>query len=126
VGKSCYALCMTIVLRLSAWFLAAAITFATLGPPQYRPHSSFGQDGEHAFAFVLVGLVFGFAYPQQKLLTAAVSVAMIGALEVLQLWAPGRHARIEDFAVDALAACVGFAFSAGLAFVIDRTRASAP
>jgi len=117
---------MTIVLRLSAWILAATVTFATLGPPQYRPHSNFGQDGEHALAFVLIGLAFGFAYPRQKLLTATVSVAMIGTLEVLQLWAPGRHARIEDFAVDALAACIGFAFSAGLAFVTDRTRATAP
>jgi VanZ family protein len=50
---------------------------------------------------------------------------MIGALEVLQLWAPGRHARIEDFAVDALAACVGFAFVAGLALITKWTRASA-
>jgi VanZ family protein len=117
---------MTIVLRIIAWLLAAAVTFATLGPSQYRPHSNFGQDGEHALAFVLIGLAFGFAYPRQKLLTAAISVGMIGTLEVLQLWAPGRHARIEDFAVDALAACIGFAFSAGLAFVTDRTQASAP
>lgn len=122
----CYALAMTIVLRLSSWLLAAAVTFATLGPPQYRPHSNFGQDGEHALAFVLIGLSFAFAYPRQKLLTATVSVVMIGALEVLQLWAPGRHARIEDFAVDALAACIGFAFAAGLAFVTDTTRASPP
>jgi VanZ family protein len=117
---------MTIVLRTIAWFLAAAVTFATLGPPQYRPHSNFGQDGEHTLAFVLIGLAFGLAYPRQKLLTATISLAMIGVLEVLRLWAPGRHARIEDFAVDALAACIGFAFSAGLAFVTDRTRASAP
>ena len=123
--KSCYALGMTIVLRLFAWVLAAATTFATLGPPQYRPHSNFGQDGEHAFAFVLIGLAFGLAYPRQKPLTATVSVIMIGALEVLQLWAPGRHARIEDFAVDALAACVGFAFVAGLALITNWTRASA-
>jgi VanZ family protein len=93
---------MTIVPRLSAWLLAAAVTFATLGPPQHRPHSNFRQDGEHALAFVLIGLAFGFAYPRQKLLTATVSVVTIGVLEVLQLWSPGRHARIEDFTVDAL------------------------
>ena len=116
---------MTIVPRHSAWLLVTAVTFATPGLPRYRPHFNFGQDGEHALAFVLIGLAFGFAYPRQKLLTATVSVVMIGVLEVLQLWSPGRHARIEDFAVDALAACIGFAFSAGLAFVTDRTRASA-
>ena len=42
---------MTIILRLIAWSLAAAVAFATLGPPGYRPHSSLGQDGEHALAF---------------------------------------------------------------------------
>jgi VanZ family protein len=116
---------MTILLRLTAWILAAAVTFATLGPAQYRPHSDFGQDGEHALAFVLVGLAFGLAYPRQRLLTTGVSILMIGVLELLQLWVPGRHARLEDFAVDALAACVGFAIAAGLTLLSPRRTPSA-
>jgi VanZ family protein len=115
---------MTITLRLAAWLLAAAVVFATLGPPQYRPHSNFGQDGEHALAFVLIGMAFGLAYPRQRLLTAVVSVVMIGALEVLQFWAPGRHARLEDFVVDAFAACVGFAIAAGFTFATTRSRSA--
>ena len=105
---------MTIILRIFAWLLAAAVTFATLGPPRYRPHSNLGQDGEHALAFGLVGLAFGLAYPRHRLLTSAISVVMIGVIEILQLWAPGRHARLEDFVVDALAACAGLAIAAGL------------
>jgi VanZ family protein len=117
---------MTILLRLFAWILAAAVTFATLGPPQYRPHSDFGQDGEHALAFVLVGLAFGLAYPRQRLLAAGISVLMIGALELLQLLVPGRHARLEDFVVDALAACFGFVIAAGLGLLTARQSPSAP
>src|ERR1700688_3639250 len=98
---------MTMMLRLFAWLLAAAVTFATLGPPRFRPHSNFGHDGEHALAFVLLGLAFGRAYTRNRLLTPAIAVVMIGVIEILQLWAPGRHARLEDFVVDALAACVG-------------------
>jgi len=98
---------MTIILRFFAWALATAVAFATLGPAQLRPHSNLGQDGEHAFAFVLLGLAFGLAYTQRRLLTSAITVAGIGGLEILQLWAPGRHARLEDFLVDALAACIG-------------------
>src|ERR1700756_1964467 len=98
---------MTTILRIFAWLLAAAVTFATLGPPRFRPHSYFGQDGEHALAFGLVGLAFGFAYRRNRLLTSAISVVMIGVLEILQIWAPGRHARFADFVVDALAACAG-------------------
>ena len=103
---------MTILLRISAWLLAAAVAFATLGPAQYRPHAAVTHDGEHALAFVLIGLAFGLAYPRQRLLVAAISVPSIGVLELLQLLIPGRHARLEDFAVDALAALTGFAMVA--------------
>src|ERR1700744_2012245 len=99
---------MTIILRLFAWFLAAAITFATLGPPRLRPHSHLGQDGEHALAFVLLGLAFGLAYTGNRLRTIVIMVVLIGALELAQFLVPGRHARLEDFIVDALAACAGF------------------
>ena len=54
--KPCYATAMTIILRLLAWSLAAAIAFATLGPAEQRPHLNLGQNGEHALAFVLLGL----------------------------------------------------------------------
>jgi VanZ family protein len=105
---------MTTLLRLGAWLLAAAVTFATLGPPIYRPHSSFAQNGEHALAFVLVGLAFGLAYPHRPLRTVGIAVVLIGVLEILQIWSPGRHARLEDFVVDAAAACIGFAVAASV------------
>jgi VanZ family protein len=102
---------MTIILRLFAWLLAAAVTFATLGPARLRPQANITHDGEHALAFVLVGLAFAFAYPRQRLLAASVAVILIGVLEFLQLFAPGRHARLGDFLVDALAALAGFALA---------------
>jgi VanZ family protein len=113
---------MTLLLRLIAWLLAAAVTFATLGPPQCRPHADLGHDGEHALAFVLVGLAFGLAYPRQRRQTTAWATLMIGGLELLQLWVPGRHARLEDFLVDALAACAGLAVAAGLDWALQRAR----
>ena len=115
---------MTIALRIFAWLLAAAVTFATLGPPRYRPHSNLGQDGEHALAFMLLGLAFGLAYTRNRPLTAAIVVAMTGVLELLQRWTPGRHARLEDFVVDALAACAGLAVAAALDWAGLRLRQS--
>lgn len=113
---------MTTVLRLVAWGLAAAVTFATLGPARLRPHADLGQNGEHALAFVLVGLAFGLAYRRNRLLTALVAVAMTGMIEVMQFWAPGRHARLSDFVVDALAACAGLAIAAATDWYINRHR----
>jgi VanZ family protein len=102
---------MTIILRLFAWLLAAAVTFATLGPASWRPHADITHDGEHALAFFLLGLAFALAYPRQRILAAGISVMLIGVLELMQLLVPGRHARLEDFIVDALTALVGFAIA---------------
>ena len=124
--KSCYATAMTIILRLFAWGLAAAIAFATLGPAEQRPHSNLGQNGEHALAFVLLGLVFGLAHTRNRLHTAAFVIAYTGLIEILQFVAPGRHARLEDFLVDALAASLGLVAAAALGWMISRTQRSLP
>lgn len=115
---------MSIFARFIAWLLAAAVTFATLGPPSLRPHSDLGQDGEHALAFILVGLAFGLAYRKRRWAVAAVAVVLIGVLELMQFWAPGRHARLEDFLVDAATACAGFALAAAADWAMGRLRAS--
>jgi VanZ family protein len=100
------------------------VTFATLGPPGLRPHSDLGQDGEHALAFILVGLAFGLAYRNHRRAVAAIAVVLIGVLELMQFWAPGRHARLEDFLVDAGTACIGFALAAVADWIVTRIRAS--
>ena len=109
---------MRFVLRIGAWLLAAAVVFATLGPPGYRSHAAITHDGEHALAFVLVGLAFALAYPRQRPWVAALSVVLIGLLELAQLFAPGRHARLEEFLVDALAALAGFALAVVLGWMM--------
>ena len=119
---------MTIVLRLIAWGLAAAIAFATLGPASQRPHlnANVGQNGEHALAFLLLGLAFGLAHPRNRWLTAAVVIGFTGLIEMLQLAVPGRHARMSDFVVGALAASLGVATAAGLDRFRRRDRRSVP
>jgi VanZ family protein len=116
---------MIILLRIIAWLLAAAVTFATLGPATLRPHSEMGQNNEHGLAFILVGLAFGLAYPRRRLAVAAIAVVLIGLLELMQLWAPGRHARLEDFLVDAATACIGFALAAAIYLIVARFRTNA-
>ena len=117
---------MTIILRLFAWGLAAAIAYATLGPATQRPHSNLGQNGEHAFAFVLLGLAFGLAYARASGRTAVLVIVYTGLIEVLQFLAPGRHARLQDFLVDALAASLGLVAATALDWTIRRTQRSLP
>jgi VanZ family protein len=42
----------------------------------------------------------------------------------MQFWAPGRHARLDDFLVDAGTACIGFALAAVADWIMARLRAS--
>ena len=96
--------------------LAPPDRLAACGPRDvcHRPHSDLGQIGEHGLAFILIGLAFGFAHPEQRLRTATVAVVMTGVLEIVQTWMPGRHARLQDFVVDVIATCIGFVIAAGL------------
>jgi VanZ family protein len=117
---------MIILFRLIAYALAAAISYATLGPPDLRPHSNLGQFGEHAFAFGLLGLAFALGYSRHRLPAAVLTALFCGVLELLQLVAPGRHARLNDFLVDALATLGGFAIVSIVDFAITSIRRSSP
>jgi VanZ family protein len=114
------------LLKLAAWGLVAAVAFATIGPPRYRPMTHLGQAAEHAMAFVLLGILFGLAYPRRPWLTALVGIAATGGLELLQFLAPGRHARLGDFIVDASALCIGLAVAAVLRLGVARLRGQRP
>jgi VanZ family protein len=116
--KACYPGSMNTVFRIFAWFLAAATVFVTLAPIRYRPYSGFGKDAEHLMALLLVGLVFGLAYPRHRPIAAGVSIAAIAFVEALQLFVPGRDARLEDFAVKAIASCAGIAIAGLISWAV--------
>jgi len=44
-------------------------------------------------------------------LLAILLVIFLGSIEVAQLFVPGRHARLSDFIIDAIAACMGLAIA---------------
>ena len=107
---------MTTLTQIVAWLLAGAVALAALGPVRYRPRLWITHYGEHALAFILVGLAFALAYPRQRLLVAVILIVLTGLLELVQLLMPGRHARLNDWLVDVLAALIGVALVA----IIDR------
>src|SRR5690242_11406269 len=90
-----------------AWFLAATIVILTVVPPSFRPVTGLPHALEHFAMFALCGGAFGVAYRLGGVLEGAVLVAFAGAIELLQLIVPGRHARLTDFLVDAIASGVG-------------------
>lgn len=96
-----------VVSKALAWTTTAAILILSLVPPSLRPVTGAPHSVEHLAIFALCGLAFGLGYRLAGLVTGLALVIFSGAVELLQLMVPGRHARVSDFVVDAVAICVG-------------------
>jgi VanZ family protein len=94
-----------------AWLLAFAIVVLSLGPPSIRPSTGAAHDLEHLLMFLATGVSFGMGYPHRVWLLAIAQVTFVAAIEVAQIWIPGRHSRMSDFLIDALASCLGVGLS---------------
>ena len=95
------------IFLISGWLLASAITVLSLVPPQYRPVTAAAHNVEHLAIFLSVGIAFGAGYPDRPWAVVIGLASFSGAIEIAQLWVPGRHARLIDFLVDATAALIG-------------------
>jgi VanZ family protein len=97
--------------RIAAWVLMAAIVVLSLVPPTLRPETSAPHSLEHFTIYVATGFAFGLGYKHRHDLLAILLVIFSGSIEIAQLFAPGRHARLSDFIIDAIAACMGLAMA---------------
>lgn len=98
---------VSIVSRIAGWLLAVAIVVLSLVPPALRPETGLPHDVEHFGIFWAMGAAFALGYRKNYIRMVAWLVIFAGSVEIAQLFVPGRHARLSDFIVDALAACVG-------------------
>ena len=92
--------------RICGWIATAVIVILSLVPASLRPVTGAPHEVEHFLIFAITGLFFGIGYrPRPR--SAIGLVLFAGAIELVQLIVPGRHARLSDFIVDALAALFG-------------------
>src|SRR5262245_58506013 len=69
----------------------------SLGPPSIRPVTGAGHGLEHLLMFLATGVAFALGYPRRYWLLAIALLAFAAAIEIAQIWVPGRHARPERF-----------------------------
>jgi VanZ family protein len=103
--------CAIKIARLSAWLLAASIIIVSVVPPWLRPETNLPHHFEHFGVFCATGAAFMFGYSQRALKLAVALVGFAGFIEIVQIFVPGRHARLTDFIVDAAALPVGMAIA---------------
>jgi VanZ family protein len=106
------------IFQTAGWLLASAITVLSLVPPQYRLVTVAAHNLEHLGIFLSVGIAFGAGYLDRPWAVAIGLASFSGAIEITQLWVPGRHARLIDFLVDTTATCIGI----GLVGVVVRLK----
>jgi len=94
------------VVRVIAWLSLLFIFVLSVVPHQLRPQTGAPHDFEHFASFAICGFAFGLGYRSRLPFVAAALVLFAGVVEVVQIAVPGRHARLEDFIVDGIAACV--------------------
>ena len=95
------------IARIAAWCLALAIIVLSVVPAGLRPETAAPHDVEHFGIFFAAGLAFAVGYEHRHSLLAILFVLYAAAIETVQLFIPGRHARLSDFIVDAVAMCAG-------------------
>lgn len=100
------------------WLCVVAIAVLSLVAPSLRPVTFVPHNLEHAAIFAATGLALGLGYPGRTARHMTMMVVFAAAIELAQFYAPGRHPRVIDFVVDALAACAGVA----LAWMIAKLR----
>jgi len=89
------------------WILILIIVVLSLVPPTYRPMTPASHNFEHAAIYLFTGTAFGAAYSARLTMVTTGLVLFSGLIEIAQFMSPGRHARLLDFIVDAIAACIG-------------------
>jgi VanZ family protein len=93
---------------IASLLAALALAALTLCPPSMRVQTGLPRLVEHFIGFAVLGALASLASRRWILPVFAFGLVAILALEAAQLVMPGRHARISDVIVNAVA------FSAGL------------
>jgi VanZ family protein len=101
--------------RIAAWCLTATIVILSLVPPSLRPETGTPHIFEHFIIYAVTGFAFGLGFKRRHDLLAICLVIFSGSIEIAQLFVSGRHARLSDFMIDAVAACIGLVTSSLLA-----------
>jgi len=108
------------VVRGIAWLIFITIVALTIVPPDLRPVSGLPHAIEHLIIFFFLGASFAIGYKHHSYSLCFLGIIFVACLEIMQIFIPGRHARLTDFAVDAISTCAGIVVTALLARAVDR------
>jgi VanZ family protein len=103
------------IIRMIAWMGVAAIIVLSLLPGDLRPniHPFEITQFEHVSAYIVTGAALALGYAdlgprfRSQCLIGLFLMILAAILEASQIWIPGRHARVIDWAAGAFGGWVG-------------------
>jgi hypothetical protein len=112
--------------RVLAWIGIFVIIVLSVVPANDRPVTGVGlwlfgfwiepSWLKHFTAFALVAGMFAIGYSFSRIWILLLAFFFCGAIELLQVPLPTRHARVSDFIIDFLASC----FAIAVVFVSEK------
>jgi hypothetical protein len=106
---------------LSGLGVAARLCDRGFVPHPACPPANASHYFEHLAIFLATGFAFGMDYPDEPFAWATRLILFCSVIEIAQHWDPGRHARLSDFVVDAMAACTGLGIAFATMSVISNS-----
>jgi VanZ family protein len=97
------------LVRTGAWLAALIITVISIVPGNMQPDVMPDELYEHFVAYFITGsfLAIGYSRPTQLVSSGILLVICAGALEIIQLWIPGRTSSAVDFVTSSFGAWMG-------------------
>jgi VanZ family protein len=96
-------------IRIAAVLCIVAIAILSLTPRENMIRTSLGGHAEHVLAYSICAwfCIVTCDLRRQQIAIFGALVAYAGILECLQLWVPGRHFGLDDFAASAIGVTLG-------------------
>jgi hypothetical protein len=104
--------------------LLLAIFVLSVVPAEIRPETGVPHDLEHSAIWALPGALMVLGYRMRFWVWATLGPLFAAAIEVVQIGIPGRHARLEDFLVDAGSILLGSACAALLLKINSQNKSN--
>jgi hypothetical protein len=112
------------IFRPAAWLLSLLLFVLTVVPATERPETGVDHNLEHFLPFAALGALYALGYTNQFRRLLLGGFIFAGLLELVQIPLPTRHARMEDFVIDAIAIASGICTVAILQTVYRSWRQS--
>ncbi len=118
---------VTAVVTVAAVCSWLTLTIISLVPGSERPHTGMSGNAEHMLAYFLASLVTRLAFRHTASRWQLVAFSAASALfEVCQIWIPGRHAGVDNWAASSAGALLGILLARVIAHPARHKAASAP